>query len=58
MKNKLSIGFLIFCLAVPLVTYAETLNLRDFKEKLGKANELEGILVNSPEGKLLKSLKK
>ena len=56
MKNKLSVGLLIFCLAVPLGTSAETLNLRDFEEKLRKANELEGILANSPEGKLLKSL--
>ena len=56
MKNKLSVGLLIFCLAVPLGTSAKTLNLRDFEEKLRKANELEGILANSPEGKLLKSL--
>ena len=34
----------------------KTLNLKDFEEKLGKANELEGILANSPEGKLLQSL--
>ena len=56
MKSKLSIGILIFCLAVPIGTFAKTLNLRDFKEKLGKANELDGILANSPEGKLLQSL--
>ena len=56
MKNRLSVGFLICCLAVPFGTSAKTLNLSDFEEKLGKANELEGILLNSPEGKLLKSL--
>ena len=56
MKNKLRIGILIFCLAVPVGTSAETLNLKDFEEKLGKANELEGILANSPEEKLLQSL--
>lgn len=56
MKSKLSIGILILCLAVPIGTSAKTLNLKDFEEKLGKANELEGILANSPEEKLLQSL--
>ena len=56
MKSKLSIGILILCLAVPIGTSAKTLNLKDFEEKLEKANELEGILANSPEGKLLQSL--
>ena len=41
---------------VPLITFAETINLRDFEEKLERANKLEGIVANSPEGKLLKSL--
>jgi len=56
MKSKLSIGILIFCLAVPSGTSAKTLNLTDFEEKLVKANELKGILANSPEEKLLQSL--
>ena len=56
MKSKLSIGVLIFCLVAPSGTSAKTLNLTDFEEKLVKANELKGILANSPEEKLLQSL--
>ena len=35
---------------------ADTLDLRNFSEKLKKANELEGIIKGSPEASMLESL--
>lgn len=57
MNSKKNIGFFCGCLLISAVSQAsETIDLRQFEEKLSQANGLENIVPGSPEAMLLESL--